>query len=274
VRYGVSLLPNMPWDELVRTWRRLDDLSGVDSVWVADHLRNPYRPEQPWFDGWTCLAVMAQTTRRVRIGPLVSPMTFHNPARLAKAALTVDHASDGRLELALGAGGSRLDYALAEVEPGPPRERAERFEAFVMRLAAVLRDDSVQPRPVRGRIPLTIGGHSESVLRVAAQHADGWNTYVGWKLSAEEGRRLTRKRTARLDELCAEAGRDPRDVRRSALIGHSFVAETPFRSEEAFREFAAAYADAGIDELIVYWPPEFAMPEGAYEAGLFERLFS
>jgi hypothetical protein len=62
-------------------------------------------------------------------------------------------------------------------------------------------------------------------------------------------------------------------VIRSALIGHSFVAETPFRSRAAFQEFVEAYERAGIEELILYWPPEFAMPEGAVEPGLFERLF-
>ena len=61
---------------------------------------------------------------------------------------------------------------------------------------------------------------------------------------------------------------------RSALIGHSFVDETPFRSKEAFDEFASAYEDAGVQELILYWPPEFAMPDGAVEPGLFERLFA
>jgi alkanesulfonate monooxygenase SsuD/methylene tetrahydromethanopterin reductase-like flavin-dependent oxidoreductase (luciferase family) len=274
VRFGVAVLPNQPWPNLVETWRTLDALPGVESVWVADQLANPYRREQPWFEAWTSLASLARETERVRIGPLVSPLTLHNPARLVKAAVTIDHASNGRLELAVGAGGSAFDHALAQVERWPPAERARRFEAFVARLLELLGRNDLQPRPVQPRIPLTVGGNGRSVLRIAARHADRWNTYVGWQLSREEGRRLTRERNAELDQLCREAGRDPRTLLRSALIGHSFVAETPFASQHAFREVCLAYEDAGIDELIVYWPPEFAMPEDAFEPGLFERLFS
>jgi alkanesulfonate monooxygenase SsuD/methylene tetrahydromethanopterin reductase-like flavin-dependent oxidoreductase (luciferase family) len=273
VRFGVAVLPNQPWPDLVETWRTLDALPGVESVWVADQLANPYRREQPWFEAWSCLASLARETERVRVGPLVSPLTLHNPARLAKAAVTIDHASNGRLELAVGAGGSAFDHALAQVERWPPAERARRFEAFVARLLELLGRDDLQPRPVQARIPLTVGGNGRSVLRIAAGLADRWNTYVGWQLSREEGRRLTRERNAELDRLCRETGRDPRTLLRSALIGHSFVAETPFASQHAFREFCLAYEDAGIDELIVYWPPEFAMPEDAFEPGLFERLF-
>jgi alkanesulfonate monooxygenase SsuD/methylene tetrahydromethanopterin reductase-like flavin-dependent oxidoreductase (luciferase family) len=266
MRFGVLMLPNRPWPELVQASRSLDALQGLDSLWVADHLANPYRRAQPWFDGWTCLTAMAQATRRVRVGTLVSPMTFHNPARLVKAAVTLDHLSGGRIELAVGSGGSEFDTELAGVSPS-----RHAFEPFVVRVAQLLARDDLQPRPVQERIPLTVGGNSDAILGVAARHADRWNTYVGSRLSASEGRRLTRERSSRLQELCRETGRT---VLRSALIGHSFVAETPFRSHEAFDEFVAAYEEAGIDELILYWPPEFAMPEGSVQPGLFEKLFS
>jgi alkanesulfonate monooxygenase SsuD/methylene tetrahydromethanopterin reductase-like flavin-dependent oxidoreductase (luciferase family) len=274
VRFGVAVLPNQPWPELVATWRTLDALQGVESVWVADHLANPYRREQPWFESWTCLASLARETERVRIGPLVSPMTYHNAARLAKAAITLDHASRGRLELAVGSGGSAFDHVLAQVPRPEPADRAQRFDEFVGRVRALLERGDLQPRAAQERIPITVGGNSRSVLRVAARHADRWNTYIGWQLSTDEGRRLTRERNAALDELCRAAGRDPRSLLRSALIGHSFVAETPFASQHAFRDVCLAYEDAGIDELIFYWPPEFAMPEDGFEPGLFERLFS
>jgi len=271
LKFGVITLPNRRWPELVETWRTLDALPGIDSIWVADHLANPYRREQEWFDGWTSLTALAREVERVRVGTLVSPMTFHNPARLAKAAVSVDHLSGGRLELAVGSGGSGYDQALAQAEQGEAGDRARRFEVFVTRLADLLAREDLQPRPVNGRIPLTIGGNSRAVLRIAARHADRWNTYVGWQLPPEEGRRLTAERNAYLDELCGESGRT---VLRSALIGHSFVAETPFQSREAFDEFVGAYEAAGVEELILYWPPEFAMPDGAVEPGLFERLFA
>jgi alkanesulfonate monooxygenase SsuD/methylene tetrahydromethanopterin reductase-like flavin-dependent oxidoreductase (luciferase family) len=274
VRFGVAVLPNQPWSDLVAAWHTLDGLRDVESVWVADHLANPYRREQRWFEAWTCLASLARETERVRIGPLVSPMTFHNPARLAKAAITLDHASGGRLELAVGSGGSAFDHVLAQVPRPEPAERPQRFDEFITRLRTLLERDDLQPRALQERIPITVGGNSRSVLRVAARHADRWNTYIGWQLSKDDGRRVTRERNARLDEFCAAEGRDPRSLLRSALIGHSFVAETPFASQHAFREVCLAYEEAGIDELIFYWPPEFAMPEDAFEPGLFERLFA
>jgi alkanesulfonate monooxygenase SsuD/methylene tetrahydromethanopterin reductase-like flavin-dependent oxidoreductase (luciferase family) len=274
MRFGVAVLPNRPWDELVDTWHTLDALNGIESVWVADHLANPYRREQPWFEGWTVLASLARETARVRVGPLVSPQTFHNPAHLAKAAVTLDHASNGRVELAVGSGGSAFDHVLTQVPSGDAADRGRRFEQFVSRLGEMLARSDLQPRPVQERIPLTVGGNSRAVLRAAARHADRWNTSVGWQLAREDGRRRTRDRNARLDELCRELGRDPRTLLRSALIGHSFVAETPFASREAFAEMVHAYEDAGIDELIFYWPPEFAMPADAFEPALFERLFA
>ena len=271
MNFGVLTLPNAPWRELVETWRKLDALARIESIWVADHLANPYRREQQWFDGWTCLTMLAHATERVRIGTLVSPMTFHNPASLVKAAVSVDHLSSGRLELAVGSGGSGYDQALAQAESGDAQSRAARFEGFVARLVDLIAREDLRPRPVHGRIPLTIGGNSRAVRRIAARHADRWNTYVGWQLAPEEGRRLTADRNADLDELCDVSGRT---VLRSALIGHSFVHETPFRSREAFDEFVAAYEAAGVEELILYWPPEFAMPDGAVEPRLFEQLFA
>lgn len=270
MRLGALTLPNVPWDELVSRWRLLDAL-GLDSIWVADHLGNPYAPEQPWFEAWACLATMAQVTSRARIGTLVSPITFRNPAVLARAAVTVDHASGGRAELALGAGGSAFDHGLAEIDDWNTKERETRFEAFVARLTSLLADEALQPRPVQERIPLTLGGNGERVLRLAARHADRWNTYGGKRLSAEEGLRVARERNERLTAYCEELGRDPASLRRSALIGYSFVAETPFRDEAAFVDFVRRWRDAGFDELIVYYPPGFGAPEGSAGEGMFER---
>ena len=82
---------------------------------------------------------MAKETTRARIGPLVSPITFRNPAVLAKAAVTVDHISGGRLELGIGAGGSAFDHELAEVPRWDSAERLSRLRAFVERLVGCLR---------------------------------------------------------------------------------------------------------------------------------------
>jgi alkanesulfonate monooxygenase SsuD/methylene tetrahydromethanopterin reductase-like flavin-dependent oxidoreductase (luciferase family) len=263
MKLGAVTLQNRPWPELLESWHRLDAL-GLDSLWVADHLANPLRPERPWLDGWTVLPALAAETKHARVGALVSSLTLRKPATLAKAAVTLDHLTGGRAELALGAGGSGRDAELA----GKP---SEAFAALVERTVELLSDDSLQPRPVQGRIPLTIGGHSGEALELAARHADRWNSYGGKGLEPEEALSRARDRNERLTRLCERAGRDPATLTRSILIGYPFVGETPWRSEDAFRDVVARWRDAGFDELIVYYPPETGMPEGAVTAGVFER---
>ncbi len=239
---------------------------GIETIWVADHLAD--RGGQLRYHGWTCLAALAEQTSRARIGTLVSPMTLHNPAVLAKAALTVDHASGGRLELGLGSGGSDLDLQLAGVQSPTDDD----FRGFVRRVLALLDDESLGPRPLQERVPLTLGGNTSAILRLAAEVGDRWNTYGGRGLSAEEVLSRSRDRNAQLDRFCDEVGRDPRSVIRSALIGYPFVAETPWRSEASFQDFVRRWGEAGFDEVIIYYPPDWGMPEGSVEAGLFERM--
>ena len=269
MKFAVITLPNEPWRELEARWRALDE-QGWDAVYIADHLGNPYKPEQPWLDAWSCLGAMALVTERARIGPLVTSITFRNPAPLVRAALTVDTASGGRLQLALGAGGSEFDHRLAEVESWRPRERADRLEAFVGRVRALLADESLEPRPANGAIPLVLGGQGDRLLRLAARVADGWNTYGGRGLSAEEGRELAAERIAFLDAACRETGRA---VQRSVLLGHRFVAEEPFASEEAFADVARTWHSLGFDELVVYADPYFMVPLGEEPPpGILERI--
>lgn len=257
--FGVLTLPNRPWEELLATWQALDE-AGWDAIYVADHLANPFRPEQPWFDAWTCLGTMSVVTRRARIGPLVSSIVFRNPAAVTRAALSVDAASAGRLALALGAGGAS-DHRLAEVSDWAPAERSRRLDRFARRVRALLADPELRPRPAEP-IPLTLGGHGPRLLALAAELADGWNTYGGRGLTAEEGRAAAADRMARLDDLCRQRGRDPSTLRRSALLGHSFVAEQPFRSEDAFAHVARTWRGLGFDELVVYADPALMVPRG------------
>lgn len=260
MRFGTLTLPNRPWEELLRQWRALDE-QGWDAVYVADHLANPYIPGQPWLDGWTCLGTMATVIEQAAIGPLVTPMTFRNPAAVARAALSVAHVARGRLELGLGAGGSPVDHELAGVENWAPRERLERFEAHVRRIRALLDDAALVSPPPRARIPITVGGSSPGLVRLAATLADAWNTYVGRGLSAEEGRAAAARQLGLL-EGAASGRSEPSPIRRSVLLGHRFVAEEPFRSEESFADVARAWRALGFDELVVYADPSLMVPRG------------
>jgi alkanesulfonate monooxygenase SsuD/methylene tetrahydromethanopterin reductase-like flavin-dependent oxidoreductase (luciferase family) len=269
VKLGAITLQDAPWPELVDRWRRLEEL-GVETIWVADHLGHKgLEPGEPWFEAWSCLTALAYETSRPRIGPLVSPMTFRNPAVLARTALTVAELSGGRLELGIGSGASEFDHRYAQVPVWSPKERAAAFAAWVERLLEVLADERFSPKH---EIPLTIAGRGKTILGLAARYADRWNTFGGFRVSAEEALRQAREDNARLDELCAETGRT---VLRSALLGyHAFVAETPWRSDEAFADVVERWSAAGFDELVFYYPPDTAMPEGSVTPGVFERAFS
>ena len=193
-------------------------------------------------------------------------MTFRNPAVLARTALTVAELSGGRLELGVGSGASKADHELAEVPDWTPKERASLFVTWLERLVELLADERLQPqRPV----PLTVAGHGPTILRLASRHADRWNAFGGFGLSAEEGLAKCRRDNERLDEFCAETGRT---VLRSALVGYPFIAETPFRSEEAWHDFVGRWEEAGFEELILYYPWDWRMPEGSVEPGLAERM--
>jgi alkanesulfonate monooxygenase SsuD/methylene tetrahydromethanopterin reductase-like flavin-dependent oxidoreductase (luciferase family) len=266
LKLGVITLQGAPWSELVERWRRLEEL-GVETIWVADHLWGEWlKPGQPWFEAWSCLSSLAHVTTRPRIGSLISPMTFRNPAVLARAALSVAEISGGRLELGVGSGAYNVDNELAQVPPWTPKERAALFGPWVERLVEMLADERLQPK---NPIPLTIAGRGPTILRTAARFADRWNTFGGHGLSAEQALQLAREDLTRLDELCAETGRT---VRRSVLIGHTFIAETPWRSEDAFADVVGRWEEAGFDEIVFYYPPETGMPEGSVTPGVFERV--
>ncbi len=260
MRFGVCVLPTRPLDEVLATVGELDE-AGLETIWVPDQLQP--RPGLRWHEAWTLLGAVARETRRARVGPLVSPLTLRNPAVLARAAVTLDELSGGRAELGVGAGGSPLDDELAGTRGG------RGLRVFLERIEEVWRDERLVPnRPV----PLTIGGMSETTLRLAAGRAARWSSYGGEGAEPAAAADLATAQNRRLDELCAEAGRDPRTLRRSILIGHLYVRETPWRSEDAFHEVVRRWESAGMDEIVFVHPPHAAMPEGAVEPGLFERL--
>jgi len=260
VRFGICTLPSAPAAELVERWHMLDRLDALETIWLPDQIAP--RPGLRWLEAWTLLGALARETSRARIGPLVSPLTLRNPAVLARAALTLGELSGGRGELGVGAGGVALDDELAGVRGGRGLPR------FVARIEEVWADDRLEPR---GRVPLTVGGMSELTLRLAAEHAARWSSYGGIDADPAEAAAAAKTHNLRLDELCHERGRDPRDLTRSVLLGYLWVRETPWRSEEAFLEVVERWRGAGMDEIVFVYPPWAAMPEGAVTDGVFER---
>ena len=271
VRFGIVRNQTLPWPVLAEQFRRFEAL-GFDSAWACDHFQRPSEPEAPYLEGWTLLGALATVTERIRLGLLVASNTFRHPALVAKMAVTVDHVSGGRLELGLGTGWYEDEHRRFGL-PFPERpELVGRFEEAVQLLDAMLRQDLTtydgryyrlvaapcRPGPVqRPRPPLTLGAHGPRMLRIAARYADRWNSYG----TVEQ----IRERNARLDEACAEIGRDPSEIIRSFFAmaprpmpgpPGSRLAVDPWTSPEAFEEIYAAYQAVGIDEFLVDGPQD------------------
>jgi len=270
LRFGVITLQNLPWEQEVSRWRRIEEL-GFDSVWLADHFVDYTRPREPWFECWTLLAALASQTRSIRVGTLVSNVLWRNPVFLARQALTLDHISGGRLELGLGAGApADLDpsYEMTGIEDPGPRGRVERFGEVVEMVDRLLSNEAttyegryyrikeaaMNPRPVqRPRPPITVGAQRPRMLRIAARHADAWNTFGGTDLSPEENLETVRRSNELLNRLCEEYGRDPGDLRRSLLL-FGQEAWTLYDSSGNFEKVFHRYVDVGITEFILYYP--------------------
>ena len=262
IRFGICTDQNLPWQTLVERWKLFEEL-GFDSVWDCDHFVQPEQPHGPYLEGWTLLAGLAAMTTRIRIGVLVSSNTFRHPALLAKQAVTVDHISNGRLELGLGAGWYEPEHAMYGVEFPSPGERVARLEEAVVIVDQLLRSDVVtfpgryytlrdaefRPSPIqKPRPPLTIGAHGPRMLKLCARYADSWNSYG----SVEE----IRGRNGILEECCAEVGRDPSEIIRSLYSYPATATSDPWDSIDAFRDVVGRYRDVGINEFILDQPRE------------------
>lgn len=101
-RFVVAAMQEVSWSEMIKRWQYLET-AGLDGIMLADHFVNFANPKAPWYEGWTMLAALATQTKTIRIG-LLSAIPWRNPAFLARQAMTVDHISNGRLDLGLGAG--------------------------------------------------------------------------------------------------------------------------------------------------------------------------
>jgi probable F420-dependent oxidoreductase len=261
------------WPEYASIARAAEEV-GFDSIWVGDHYlyRGEGRPERGPWEAWTLLAGLAMVTERVRLGPLVACLNFHNPAVLAKTAATVDELSGGRLVVALGAGWNRTEFDAFGI---PFDHRASRFEEsfeIVRRLLDGERvtfegrfhqahDAVLLPRPAR-RPTFMIGSTGERVLAAALPHVDVWNTWYDWYGNTAEG---FAAKGQEIDEACERDGRDPATLERSAcvLVRLGDDAERPDEpgvtplegSADAIGAGLRNIAEVGADELILVLDP-------------------
>jgi F420-dependent oxidoreductase-like protein len=255
MRFGLDVAQQrMTWDELVRRVRLAEAL-GFDGAWGFDHFQ-PMYGEGPGetFEGMTTLAALSGVTTRIRLGLLVTGVTYRHPSVLAAQAVTVDHASGGRLELALGAAWFDKEHDELGI---PFPSTAERFDLLEDTLEIVTRlctgevvsyegkrvslhEARLFPRPVQQpHPPIWIGGTGpRRTLPLAARFADVWHSF-GTPNSLRDA-------NARLDQLAEDAGRDPSSILRAGSLSLDDL--------DAARRHAAKWRDAGYGYLVCGWP--------------------
>ncbi len=252
-RYGLKLSQNATIDQLRAVWQIADD-GGFDHCWCMDHLATlGPRDDGPIFEAWTLLAGMAVATSRTRIGCMVTGNTYRHPAMLAKAAVTVDHLSGGRLEFGLGAGWAENEHTMLGLPFGTATDRADWLEDACQVIRSLwtqqrtsfdgtkykLAEAVAEPKPVQQpHPPIWIGGSGrQRTLRITARYADVWNAAGG---SPEEVAEVS----AVLDERCAEIGRDPAQIRRSVQLR---VTE----ANDQLLDLTQSYRAVGITEIVL-----------------------
>jgi F420-dependent oxidoreductase-like protein len=255
MRFGLDVAQQrMPWDEVVSRVRLAEDL-GFDGAWGFDHFQ-PMYGEGPGeaFEGMTTLAALAGQTSRIRLGLLVTGVTYRHPSVLAAEALTVDHASHGRLDLALGAAWFEDEHRALGI---PFPATGDRFDLLEDQLEIVTRLMTGEPVSYEGRVvsldgaqmrplpvqqphpPIWVGGTGpRRTLPLAARYADVWHAF-GTPNSLRDA-------AERVNELAAGVGRAPSAIVRAASLSLDDL--------DTARRHAERWRDAGWGYLVCGWP--------------------
>ena len=255
MRFGLDVAQQrMPWTEVVDRVRFAEEL-GFEGAWGFDHFRPMYGdgPGET-FDGLTTLAALSGVTSKIRLGLLVTGVTYRHPAVLAIQAMTIDHASAGRLDLSLGAAWFEPEHVQLGI---PFPSTSDRFDLLEDALEIAkrlftgevvsydgkivsLHEAQVQPRPVQlPHPPIWIGGNGpRRTLPLVARFADVWHAWGSPNSLVEANERV--------DRLAEQAGRDPSGIRRAASLSLDDL--------DTARRHVDKWAAAGYSHLICGWP--------------------
>ncbi len=258
IRFGFQAgQQNVTWERIRDAWEKLDAW-GYDSLWLFDHFYPIFTPDPagPCMESWTLLSALSQHTRRARIGALVNSNTYRNPCLTAKMAATLDHASEGRLNLGLGAGWYELEHASFGIDFKNVRARLEALDESIQVIISMftrertnldgkhyhVKDAVCNPKPLqKPHIPLMIGGRGErSLLKIVATHADMWNTMNS---NPQEMKRLIGVIQRHGDIV----GRDTDEIEKTIMMPLCYKA--PVDREQMISAAVAAMAGVNVDAV-------------------------
>lgn len=285
LRFQVMMIPSVPWPQYLDRFLHIEAL-GFDVGALPDHFCDWANPPAPWLEAWTALAAVAARTSTLRLTTCVSQIPLRNPAVLANQAVTADQISGGRVELGLGTG-LTIDpsYEMTGLPNWTNGQRVARFGEYIELVGkllaggvttyegtyytakgAVMNPGSVQ----QPRLPLMVAALGPQMMHHAARHADIWNT-MSFAADLEEQMAELADRSAAMDEICADLGRDPASLRRSytmfdatARAGGGVIRY--YESDDLFVDMVGRATALGVTEISLYYP---ALPA---QLPAFERI--
>jgi alkanesulfonate monooxygenase SsuD/methylene tetrahydromethanopterin reductase-like flavin-dependent oxidoreductase (luciferase family) len=285
------MLPTDPWPETKARAMRLESL-GFDHLWTYDHLSWRRYRDRPWHATIPWLTGLAGATSTIRLGTMVASPNFRHPVTLAKDAMTLDHISEGRLILGVGAGGVGFDSTVFGGELLSLPERRERLAEFVELLDLLLRQPvtsyagsyftAEEARMLPGcvqrpRIPLALAAGDPGTMALVARSADAWITYGDSShrdMSATGTDSAIRRQLDHLADECGRIGRDPDAIDRIYLSGNTD--ERPLASLAAFTDLVGRCQALGFTDVVFHHPraddPVWNDPEDIVDAIASEIL--
>ena len=276
LKFGVHAgLQKIDYADLRALWVRIEEL-GFDWISIWDHFYAADNTGDPeCLEAITCHTALACATTRVTCGSLVYSAGYRHPAVLANAIATLDQIANGRVVLGLGGGWLQNEYDVYGLHYGSPGERLRMLNEYIQCVRGLLtqpkttfdgeffqlHDAQCEPKPVQTRLPIWVGGGGEKVtLRIAAEHADGWNVpFIPPDVWAHKAQVLS--------EHCERIGRDPATITKGVNVGMAFTDEELQRQFGPMSEYVkpgvlsgsvqemvdkvGAYVDAGASWVIL-----------------------
>lgn len=262
LRLGIFMPPG-PWEETLENWTLIEQL-GFDCAGLTDHFMpttgTGAELEVPFPEAWVALTALALQSERLRVAVLVSGNSYRSPVLLAKQAVTLDHITGGRVDLGIGAGWYEAEYRAFGFPFPSAGQRVDMLEEALQIIQSLftqrrttfhgehyqLEDAPFEPKPLQDKLPIMIGGRQRRMMALVARYADIW--------SIDNSPDEMRKSTKLLERACAEIGRAPAEIRRSAFVVPRRVGRDPWESLDTLFSVSRDFLDAGANELYFRMP--------------------